>query len=81
MTDIISPFQQETVEGLLGRADSPLTTAAIAGRFGWQIPEARRRLKRLAADGKIVEVRKTFHGIGAGNLLGWTLPDMDKEGI
>jgi len=78
MTSVTRPFAAETVEDLLRRAGTPLTTAAIAGRFGWDAKTARRHLKRMAAAGTIVEVPKSFHGIGAGHMIGWTLPEERK---
>lgn len=79
MTSVTRPFAAETVEDLLRRAGTPLTTAAIGGRFGWDATTARRHLKKLAAAGRIVEVPKSFHGIGAGNMIGWALPGQEQE--
>lgn len=76
---IVRPFSGETVEDLLRRSNTPLTTAAIASRFGWEVTAARRTLKKLAAAGQVVQARKSFHGIGGGNMLGWTLPSDEQE--
>ena len=66
MTTPIAAFPAETIAAFLERQGAPVTTSAIATRFGWERPEADRRLRALERAGTIASRVKAVSWTGGG---------------
>jgi len=66
MTTPIAAFPAETVATFLERQGAPVTTSAIATRFGWERREADRRLRDLERAGTIASRVEPVSWTGGG---------------
>lgn len=73
---VIRPFPEESVAEFIRRHGGVASTANIAGRFGWDIREAKRRLDALARDGVVEKLgpastKKTAEGTPYAGICSW----------
>lgn len=63
----------ETIEQFVARHRNGVFTNDVAGRFGMHLTDARRALRQLQRDGKVISERETAGGNGsfAGAGLVW----------
>lgn len=62
----IAAFPAETIATFLERQGAPVTTSAIATRFGWERREADRRLRALERGGTIASRFEAISWTGGG---------------
>lgn len=66
MTVPINAFPTETVLSFLEREAAPVTTDAVASRFGWNRREAGRQLRDLERAGTIASRVEPVSWVGGG---------------
>lgn len=76
VTNIVRPFRAETIPEFITRHGGVASTANIAGRFGWDIRDAKRKLDALARDGEVEKLgphstRKTRAGAPYAGICSW----------
>lgn len=72
--EIVTPFPQETVAAFVRRV-GPVVTSTVATRFGMDMRDARKALKRLERAGEIESARIIVGGEKwAGPELVWRAP-------
>lgn len=79
VTNIVRPFRAETIPEFITRHGGVASTANIAGRFGWYLRDAKRKLDALARDGEIEKIgphstKKTGDGTPYAGICSWRLP-------
>lgn len=71
MGDVVT-IGQETVTQFIARHGGVANTSNIAQRFGWSVPEAKRRLDAMAVSGLVEKV--PAHAWSLGQVCSWRLP-------